>query len=95
VNPSAERPNVKAVCQPRLCAERARPLPVPVPAGADDDEDAVEVLLTSLEEVTLGVPRAASVTWAVLVVAGAEVAEVPLTSWPTPQGIASPSGWVL
>jgi len=30
-------------------------------------------------------------TWLAVV----EVVEFPLTSWPTPQGIASPSGWVL
>lgn len=45
------------------------------------------------EEVALGV-LSVLLVWLV-VVARMEVVEAPLTSWPTPQGIAWPSGWVL
>jgi hypothetical protein len=45
------------------------------------------------EEVTSGV--SAVPVDELMTVAEVEAVEVPLTSWPVPQGIASPSGWVL
>lgn len=79
-----------------LCAARPRPPPVAwEPADGVEVEDVVEVLsvTVTIEVVALGVPSAVSVAGAELVTPP-ETVEV-VTSWPVPQGIAEPSGWVL
>lgn len=77
-----------------LCAARLSPPPV-----ACEPEDGVEVrvsvvVLALALEVALGVPSALAVAGIELVIPTV-VVDVVLTSFPVPQGMAEPSGWVL
>lgn len=77
-----------------LCAARLSPPPV-----ACEPEDGVEVrvsvvVLALALEVALDVPSPLAVAGIELVILPV-VVDVVLTSFPVPQGMAEPSGWVL